>query len=177
MALTFLRHTTPRVAPGTCYGQTDLDLADSFVEEAEAAADNMPPTTQIVTSPLTRCRRLAHYLADAFELPLAVEPRIIEMDFGNWENRPWADIPRDQLDAWAEDFLHARPHGGESVAMLRARTRAALSDWRATAEATLIVTHAGVIKAALAKGDRAEHFKTHIEFGGFIAMPTNDGAR
>ncbi|HBF90413.1 MAG TPA: phosphoglycerate mutase, partial [Hyphomonas atlantica] len=49
-------------------------------------------------------------------------------DFGRWEMQPWGDLPRHELDAWANDFLDARPHGGESVAELTARTRAAISD-------------------------------------------------
>ena len=53
------------------------------------------------------------------------------MDFGRWEGLPWSAVPRAELDAWAADLMHARPHGGESVAMLLARTRRALARCRA----------------------------------------------
>ncbi|OXH82433.1 alpha-ribazole phosphatase, partial [Burkholderia multivorans] len=51
------------------------------------------------------------------------------------------------LDAWAADLMHARAHGGESVAQFAARVaqradaiaRLGLPQW--------IVTHAGVIRA------------------------------
>ena len=170
MGVTFLRHTTPRVAPGTCYGRTDLPLADSFEDEAAAVARAMPDAARIVSSPLQRCRRLAQHLADLAGLPLTIDPRLIEMDFGNWEGRLWSDIPRAEIEAWTGDFLHARPHGGESVAMLRARALDAATALYSEPGPTLAVTHAGVIKAVFAEGDEAAHFQTEIEFGGFAVM-------
>lgn len=71
----------------------------------------------------------------------------MEMDFGRWEGVPWDRIPRAELDAWAADFDHARPHGGESVAIFAARVEAALSALR-DGTPTLIVTHGGVMKVA-----------------------------
>ncbi|MEM7768809.1 MAG: alpha-ribazole phosphatase family protein, partial [Pseudomonadota bacterium] len=140
MALILVRHTTPAVALGICYGQTDLDVRESFPEEAQAVSDALPKFDRIVTSPLQRCRKLADAMAKASGFPVEQDPRLIEMDFGSWEGTPWSDIPRAELDAWAADFLNARPHGGESVAVLRARTMEALSDWRDRGSEPLIVT-------------------------------------
>ena len=50
--------------------------------------------------------------------------------------------------------MHARPHGGESVAMLAARVAEAIAACPA-AERIVVVTHAGPIRAALAAWDRA----------------------
>jgi len=33
MEIYLIRHTTPDVAKGICYGQTDLDVANTFEEE------------------------------------------------------------------------------------------------------------------------------------------------
>jgi alpha-ribazole phosphatase len=92
------------------------------------------------------------------------------MDFGTWEGRAWDNIPRAGLDEWAADFLHARPHGGESVAQLRARIQAALADFRARPGHHLLVTHAGVIKAALANGPRAADWPPALAFGEFVTI-------
>ena len=70
------------------------------------------------------------------------------MDFGTWEGRPWAEIPEAEVEAWAADFIDARPHGGESVAMLLARVRRAMARCRPE-EPSLVVTHGGPIRAAL----------------------------
>lgn len=170
-----IRHTKPRIAPGTCYGRTDLDVAESFEIEANLVVEALPPVSRVITSPLKRCRRLAEFIAFESRLPIEIEPRLQEMDFGRWEGVPWDHVPRDELDAWAADFLHACPHGGESVAQLRQRTRQALTDWRMETQTTLCVTHAGVIRAALSTGDRASDFGTKIDFGGMIQAPSNIG--
>ena len=132
---------------------------------------SLPAVERIVTSPLRRCRRLASRIARQRKLPITVDRRIQEMDFGRWEGRRWNDIPHQEIQAWMRDFLHARPHGGESVAALRARTLEALSHYRGCGRRTAVVTHAGVIKAALADGDTRESFRTRVDFGEWVVLP------
>ena len=175
MAVILVRHTTPRVAPGTCYGRTDLPLIDSFAAEASQVLAALPTVTQIVTSPLQRCRQLAEYVGQARGLKIDIDARLQEMDFGAWEGVPWNAIPRHELDAWAAEFLHARPHGGETVAGLRARVLQAIDPLHIGEAMTLCVTHAGVIRAALATGDTADDFNTRIDFGGMIHLPPQQG--
>ncbi|MEL7111822.1 MAG: alpha-ribazole phosphatase [Pseudomonadota bacterium] len=171
MALVLLRHTQPDIAPGVCYGQTDLDVASTFDADAARVLADLPSVSRIVSSPLMRCRKLAEFIAQARVLGMTEDPRLMEMDFGCWEGKAWSEIPRPEIDAWADDFFHARPHGGESVAALTARTRAALSDWRDETRTTLIVTHAGVIRAAHAQGETAEAFSFPIDFGEHVRLP------
>lgn len=171
-----MRHLAPAIAPGTCYGVTDLALAEGH-EAALAAVIAMLPTLDgVITSPLRRCRILADSIAARAGLTASPDARLREMDFGAWEGRAWDDIPRAELDAWAADFLHARPHGGESVAQLQARTRLALAEHGARPGLHLIVTHAGVIKAALATGPRAEDWPPSLAFGEIVTIcpPTGD---
>ena len=169
MAVILLRHTRPEGAAGLCYGRTDLAPAASFPEELSSILKALPEVCRIHSSPLTRCLTLAQGLAEARDLPLSIDPRLIEMDFGTWENTPWDDVPRDQLDDWSADFLHARPHGGESVAMLAARTRDAL-DALAGSETVLAVTHAGIIKAALAASGFSDPWRSETAFGAFVTL-------
>ncbi|WP_300380748.1 alpha-ribazole phosphatase [Henriciella sp.] len=177
MAVSLLRHTTPLVAPGTCYGMTDLGLAESFAEEAENILSGLPPVEQIVTSPLTRCQQLADFMSKRLSVPVTTDCRLREMDFGTWEGRAWADIPRAEINAWVSDFMHARPHGGESVAMLRARTLEAIAELENRQQETLIVTHAGVIKAALAAAETAASHSAAIGFGCYVTLiPNRQGA-
>ncbi|MEM0985080.1 MAG: alpha-ribazole phosphatase [Pseudomonadota bacterium] len=177
MGLIIVRHTRPLIAEGICYGRTDLNVADTFPDEAENVTASLPVFERIVSSPLTRCRKLADILAEQTGLSVTEDARVTEMDFGAWEGRPWSDIPRAELDAWAADFLHARPHGGESVAMLRRRVNDALSDWQSQTRSTLIVAHSGVIRAARATGDTADAFSTHVGFGEFVTIPSFGGEK
>ncbi len=167
MALTLVRHTTPEVAKGTCYGRTDLALAESFETEQKDVLRRLPEATRVVSSPLWRCRQLAARAAAHVSGELTILPHWIEMDFGMWERTPWADIPRDGLDAWAADFLHYDGHGGESVAMLEARIRRALE---ATPDTSIVVTHSGCIRAACAIHGVYDGWDTDIPFGGAITL-------
>jgi alpha-ribazole phosphatase len=166
MDMILMRHTKPAGAQGLCYGRTDLGLGPCFAAHAARILQDLPDVARIVTSPLSRCALLARVIADARGVAVETDPRLTEMDFGAWENVPWADIPRAELDAWAADLLHARPHGGESVADLRARVLPALRDH--AHPQTLVVTHHGVIKCArwLVMGDDA--WQSELKFGAFL---------
>ena len=177
MGLILVRHTRPDVPEGLCYGRLDLALLDTFADEAAAVLHALPEVRRVVSSPLNRCRELARYIAAAGDLPLDVDERLTEMDFGTWEGRPWSALPASELDNWSNDFMHARPHGGESVAMLQSRVGEALGHWSARQEPIAVVTHAGVIKAACsAGGSRARDFSVSVDFGGIIAL-TSDQPR
>lgn len=141
--LHLIRHPPPRVAPDVCYGATDVP-AEPAAPFAAALYADLPPDLPLWSSPLQRCRALAAALHPA---PIFDE-RLREMDFGAWENRRWADIPRAELDAWAADVDGYVPPGGESARQLQRRALdfvASLS----VAEAVL-VTHAGVIRSLVA---------------------------
>lgn len=168
MPLILLRHTRPDVAPGICYGRTDLGLAPCFDATAQVAVDELPEVARIVTSPLSRCHRLAARIAAARGLALEIDPRIVEMDFGRWEGKPWAEIPRAELDAWAADFEGGRPHGGENPAQLATRVCAALE--ALGPEPTLWVTHSGVVRAVCASLAIHSGWNTDLDFGCWLQL-------
>jgi alpha-ribazole phosphatase len=165
MALILLRHTRPVGAEGLCYGRSELALAEDFNDQVPQIARDLPLFRRVISSPLTRCLHLAQALASTRAVPLSVDQRLIEMDFGTWERRPWSRLPRDELDAWAADLLNARPHGGETVAELSERTCAALADAGQGTVPALLVTHAGVIKAAIARYQGSKGWDAQIAFG------------
>lgn len=143
LRLHLIRHPKPIVTHGICYGQ--LDLA---AENAEAVAAGLlaelPAGLPVWSSPLRRCLALASRLHPTPQ----VDARLAEMNFGLWEGRPWDDIPRAELDAWAADVAGYAPPGGESPLALQGR---ALDFVRSLdVDEAVIVTHAGVIRTLLA---------------------------
>ena len=171
MHVILVRHTRPAVPAGVCYGVTDLELAPTFDDEAAAITAMLPRFDRLVSSPLQRCRRLAERIGAERGMVPVFDERLREFDFGTWEGVPWDSIPRTELDAWAADFFHARPHGGESVHMLRERVGTAIADYRRSGVSHVIITHAGVIKAALARSGHPDGWKANVEFGATVRIP------
>jgi len=136
------------VAPGICYGATDLELADDVAMCADDVRKALPAGIALFSSPLRRCRALATALHPA---PLYDE-RLRELDFGRWELRRWDELPRDELDAWAADPLNYAPPGGEAALALSGRLEVFLDErgWP-RGEDIALVTHGGVIKILLAR--------------------------
>jgi alpha-ribazole phosphatase len=141
-----------------CYGQTDClpdeDTFSASIDSASAALKGLlkGQAAQWYSSPLLRCANFSLALASdlSAEIPV-VSARLLEMNFGSWENLAWSDIERAQLDAWAKDPWHFKPGGLESVSDLLARWRAFKQEIGLKAEAgvTVVVTHAGIIRMAL----------------------------
>ena len=177
MPLTLVRHTTPAWGPEICYGATDVPLASGFEEEAAALIRRLPAIGRIVTSPLGRCAHLATLLASQLGVPVSVDADWREMDFGSWEGRSWDAIPRAEVEVWTADFMGARPHGGESVAMLTSRVAAAVARC-CPEERWLAVTHGGPIRAALAEaGEGPESWTRAVPFGAVVPLPLRQAAR
>lgn len=171
MSVTLIRHTRPDVAYGICYGCTDLPVATSFDQEADKILNGLEQAEVLISSPLLRCRKLAERIGTAFELMPVYDSRLQEINFGSWEGQRWEDIPRREIEFWAADFLHARPHGGESVRMLERRVHELLNELLKDKRSHLVVTHAGVIKVASRFRDRnSENWPDSIGFGEFIKI-------
>lgn len=164
MALILVRHTVPHGTSGLCYGRLDVPLAESFEQEATALEASLPPFDHLLTSPATRCRRLADWLGAKRGLAPVIDHRFQEMDFGRWEGRLWSEIPEGEVNAWAEHFFEGRPHGGESVAQVAERVGLALLQARRRPGTSLIVTHAGVVRAALAAGGDTAAWQAEIAY-------------
>lgn len=165
MQLFLIRHPRPDVASGLCYGRSDLALAEDAASVAAALRPLLPKDTPLFSSPLTRCRSLA----DALHPAPRLDARLLELDFGEWEMRAWADIDRAALDRWATDPQVFTPPGGESVAALRARVTDFISHLTSCGLASaVLVTHAGVMKVCAAEMlgvASAKWFSMKFEFG------------
>ncbi len=158
MRLWVARHARPLLAPGICYGASDVAAdAQATQEAAQQLAQSLPTGILVFCSPLTRCVQLADALTSLRpELLVVQDARLREMDFGVWEGQAWADIPRAAMQAWTDDFFEHRFGGAESVRDLMQRVAQALEAGpRAGAGAaakrtgeSLWITHAGVARAA-----------------------------
>lgn len=153
MRLYLVRHPKPLVEENICYGCTDLKVsAEEHSRVLSKLRPTLPEREPIFSSPLQRCVMLADSLADALHSEPAVhDARLVEMNFGNWEMRVWNDIPRTEIDAWADDLVQYRPGGGENVLQIAQRVRAFHDElMQSQRECVIVVCHAGTIRLLLA---------------------------
>lgn len=148
--LIVLRHgQTEANAGGLLLGRSDPPLTGLGRSQAARAADALRPLriSRVVTSPLARARETAAALG----LATQVDERWIELDYGEFEGRAVADIPDDTWRRWRSDVDFAPP-GGESLAAVGGRVRAACDDLAAEARErdVVVVTHVSPVKAAVA---------------------------
>ena len=162
MIVALARHPATVLPAGVCYGRLDAELAHGECP-ALIHAVSANRLALVWTSPARRCLGPAQ----ATGLPVVVDERLRELDFGAWEGHLWNDISRPELDAWAADPCANAPPGGETGASLIARAAAA---WDAIVERgsdCAVVTHGGPLKVllALARGRAPDLMAPAPSFG------------
>ncbi|MDH7461754.1 alpha-ribazole phosphatase [Chitinophagaceae bacterium 26-R-25] len=147
MEIYLIRHTTPDVPKGVCYGQSDLDVTDTFHQEASRIKALLPASIQHVhCSPLQRCRKLAELLFP--QTAVQFHDGLKEMNFGSWELKKWDEIAGTEMQQWMEDFVNVSTPHGENYVQLYERS-VKLFDQLIQPAPVAIVTHGGVIRSIL----------------------------
>ena len=169
MKVFLIRHTSVGVPKGTCYGQADVPVADTFEQEASATKSRLSGMTfdHVYTSPLSR----AALLADFCGFPDAErDSRLKEMNMGKWEMQLWEDISDPHLQAWYADYLHLPTTGGESFQQLRQRVFSFLDELKQKPyKRVAVFAHGGVLVCAGLYGRLFEEencFSHQVEYGG-----------
>jgi alpha-ribazole phosphatase len=139
--LCIIRHAEIIQARGICYGHTDWVLTAEELNAAANAVRDQLPEWPMYSSPLKRCADMAKLITTR---DVALDDRLREMSFGDWEGKPWSDIPRYALDVWSADVAGFRMPGGESFNDLLARTDEFL---RHLTQPCVVIAHAGTVKA------------------------------
>lgn len=108
----------------------------------------------VYSSDLHRATQTAQPLALAAGLPVATDPRLRELSFGEWEGLYAMSVVTEQAtawEAWQQDPLQRAPPGGETGLTLWRRFGAALADLcSGEGEGTIaVVTHGGPLMLLL----------------------------
>lgn len=128
-------------------GRSDIPLDDVGIRQAREVAGALSSIDRVIASPLSRSRETA----EALGLPVQIDDRWIELDYGDFEGMLQADVPDHVWSRWRNDSAF-RPPNGETLDELDVRVRSALSDIfeLAKTENIAVVSHVSPIKAAIA---------------------------
>ncbi|MGN1376613.1 MAG: alpha-ribazole phosphatase [Prevotella sp.] len=145
MEVIMIRHTSVDVAKGTCYGWTDVPVAQSFEKEATITKSQLESMTfdAVFSSPLTRARLLAGFCG--FDNPV-IDDRLKEINMGDWEMRMFDEIKDDNLQRWYDDYINCTPTNGESYMMLYKRVASFFDELKTKPyKRVAIFAHGGVL--------------------------------
>ncbi len=143
-------------ASGRWQGHADPPLTARGRAQASALAREIArePIDVLVSSDLRRAAQTAAILAAARGLEAELNPRLRELDLGDWEG-----LTREQIECGAGDALRrfeagdpeVRPGGGENLRELDRRARSAVGEIvdAHPGRRLALVTHLGVIRALL----------------------------
>ena len=175
---------------GLYQGQADIPLNELGLKQAQAAAEKILLSGQsfsaIYSSPLSRARQTADASAARLGLPVRLDPRLQEINQGNWTGKnyrmivaqfgdPLKPTPDNTKVDGARDTIYSRAPGGESVAEVAARLALAASDIARAhpAQAVLVFSHglAGATLFCQSAGIPLEAVYSHIpENGGILVV-------
>ena len=161
--LVLVRHA-PVAVSGCLFGSTDVAANVPADEKLVALRSYLLSARFRFCSPALRCRQTASAIWEADNTSLEV-PELWEQSFGEWEGKPFVDIP-DIGDISGEALVSFCAPGGESFADLCDRASPALRDlFERGAGPVVGVVHAGIVRAclAMALGDRAAALRFDVD--------------
>ena len=158
LSVYLLRHgQTPYNADGNRYcGRTDIELTDKGIQQAEAVCQRLNGIRldAVYSSPLSRARRTAE-LARSWK-KVQTDDRLIEIDFGGWENKTKEEFLAEDPGSWAkwiDDPEHNRAgNTGESGGEVIKRLDGFFSEMltRHAGQTILVVGHNGTNRLYMA---------------------------
>jgi broad specificity phosphatase PhoE len=148
--IAFVRHGETIVnREGRLQGRSDAPLSDVGAAQAAALAAHLAtsPVKRVVSSPLQRARATAELIANVQGIDVECDERLIEIDYGEWDDLPLRDVPADAWTEWRSDSNFAPP-GGERLTDVSARVQSFIGEM-ATDDLVVAVSHVSPIKAAV----------------------------
>ena len=176
MNITLIRHTKVAIEKGICYGQSDIELANSFEEEKAVIQNNVKNDEFdiIYSSPLKRCKMLAINLF--LNQEIIYDNRLMELNFGYWEGKHWVNISEtSQAKAFFKDYYKTACPCGESYQDLinRISTFYLEIESKHAGKKVAIVCHGGPIRAFISVIEGISPqlaFERKIEYGQVITF-------
>lgn len=153
--IAFVRHgETATNRAGRLLGRADPPLTEAGRAQAAVLGAALAAGTRplaVVSSPLQRALETAAAIAAPIGLEVERDERLIEIDYGEWDERGFEDVPAEDMRRWRADPAFVPP-GGESLAVVQERVSECAADLLARSGDRLViaVSHVSPIKGAVA---------------------------
>ena len=142
-----------------CLGRTDVPLNQRGMDQAFRLFSRIMllHCDAVYSSPLSRAKdTVSVYLKARKDLSLQEDERLIERDFGEWENMTIPDIEatdQERFALWMEDFVGFPAPGGESSADVQKRVDSLIDELaeKHDGEKVMLSTHLGTARHIISK--------------------------
>lgn len=186
MKLWLVRHgQTQANVDGLYSGISETSLTEKGISQAEEVGNmlNYIAFDKVLCSELSRAQHTTQLILQQRNVPVITEPRLNEMNFGDWEMRHHRDLQRldaENYSAWCNDWQNVVPKNGEGFQIFSQRVSAFATSLSLLPkqENVLIVSHQGVLSLLIATllnmpPDSLWHFV--IEQGAWSSIEIQDG--
>lgn len=167
-------------------GHADTPMNETGRKQARALARTLTgaPIAAVYSSDLRRAHETAEIVAAAHQLPVSVDRRLREIDFGEWEGLTTEEIHErfpEYAAAWPPDDGRPFP-GGETYAAMGERVVEALAEiaHRHPDGDVVVVLHGGPIRGVLAHAAgityaEQRRLRRHLANCDVVRMAVRDG--
>ena len=151
--------------PGILAGKTNVALSELGHKQVLQANKFIKNIDRCISSPLIRCYESARLYCHQKNLPLEVESKIQEMNFGDWDGKSYQELWRinsqpsngslttSAIGNFWQNPWQNQPPNGETMDHFVTRVDSWWQNFctESRLQNTLVFTHAGVIKHLLAR--------------------------
>ncbi|AIT78915.1 histidine phosphatase family protein [Novosphingobium pentaromativorans] len=166
--LHLMRHGAPQ-RPGLMLGHLDEPPLASGVAACAARGAELA-FSRICCSDLERAHAPARQIAARRHVPIDMDPRWRELDFGTWDGKAAQHLPADALARFWDDPDSFPPPDGETWSALLQRVGAAVEEMR---EDSLVLAHGGSIRAAVSYLTGLDHrgvWAFDLPYGALVSL-------
>ena len=144
MKVTFVRHgQTDWNKVGKQQGRMDIPLNATGIEQAHQTAELLKsePFDRVYCSPLTRARQTAEIICENRDIPIILEPRLIERDMGEFQGKDWKSFDSNLFWNYTANVQYEK---AENIQVLFERVYQFLDELKGKPGNVLLVSHGGV---------------------------------
>ncbi|NSW51958.1 MAG: histidine phosphatase family protein [Anaerolineae bacterium] len=150
-----MRHSTTNDVDNQLAGRIDTPLNEKGRQRAQELAVTLSgqPIKGVYSSPLLRTMQTAEPLADRLRLTVRSMPELIQVDYGDWEKKPFWELQQDPEWRRYVNEPGGQIPGGEKVSDVVQRVSSGLMQIAAQHpgdQMVIAVSHGSVIRFAIA---------------------------
>ena len=137
-------------------GSMNAELSENGHKQLTLLAERCKnfPVDVIYTSPLIRARKTAEAFNTYHNAPVIIDPRLVEIDGGEFEGKPWEQLVHafpEQFAVWTGNHGCFEAPGGETVKAVQERMTAAFTDiaFQEKGKSIAIISHGCALRTLI----------------------------